>query len=88
MVTEEDSLKVILSWLEQDYNTDQDEDGGLRLDELEDEEGGLDMMKVIMDDDPHDLDWLPTSKCKHVQARVPGVPDHERSTSCKLTDAE
>jgi hypothetical protein len=77
---DEDIMKVMLAWfegLDKDEGKE-DEDTGLGWSELEDEEGGLDMLQIAMDDDPCDLDWLPSEKRKRVQARVPGAHDHPR----------
>jgi hypothetical protein len=81
---EEGDLKVLLHWLEQgDHEDDMEEgDAGFASDELDNEEGGLDMMKMAMDDDPSDLDWLEPAQRKRVQARVPGAPGRCSGSQC------
>jgi hypothetical protein len=41
------------------------------LEELEDEEGGIDMIQMAIDDDPKDLDWIPPSLQMCTQDQVP-----------------
>jgi hypothetical protein len=65
--TEEDSLKAIASYFENFDDSNEDEDASMELEELEDEEGGMDMIQMAIDDDPKDLDWIPPSLQKHVQ---------------------
>lgn len=76
-LTHDDSLKILLSWFEHidDEDDEEDEDVGLVLSELEGDEGGLDMMRMVLDNDPRDLDWLPAHKRQRVQEQIPGTSE-------------
>jgi hypothetical protein len=76
LVTEDDGLKAIVGYFEDLEDSDDDDDGALEIEELQDEEGGLDMIQMAIDDDPKDMDWLPPRLRHRVQDRIAGAPDY------------
>jgi hypothetical protein len=73
LLTEEDALKILAPLFDRDDDDDGINDIGLAWDELDVEQGGINLIEHAMEEDPTDTDWIPPEMCKRVRNRSEGA---------------
>jgi hypothetical protein len=73
-VTELDTLKILVALFDREDDEDGVNECGFAWDDLEQEEGGLDVLEMEMEEDPDDKEWIPPElRARIAKQREPGA---------------